>query len=485
MRSLLSYYEEHRPRNYKTGWHHRMTCDVVERCYRERKHGIIEVPPRHGKSEIINIYAPAWWLEEGHHDSHFGLVCNGQDLANKFARASRNLCKLPVAPDHTSEWKLTADKSTDWTYRGTGINGSLAGFGYSEMSFDDLFKNGMEAKSEVKRSSIIDGVVSQAMNRLTPDGILIATQARLHPSDTIGWLLSSEDRQFLRLHLPAVNESGRDAWFEDQYSGQKIVYDAYSALWPERYGVEQLKAIYNRITSYYWMAQFQQVPSLGDLSYFDVSVMPRYKMLGTIRKLWIAVDAANTETETGAYTAFVCLAKCSDGGDHIKVLNVKRGRWRPDVISANLIDYYNAMQRRYGVYPEVVCVERAAAGYGLLNLQLPIVPMTPKGDKEERAGAVCWLVNRGLVQLPEEAQWLKDFTDELENFPLTTYKDQVDAFVHALAWELRKGVDFEPKLMERYAQLMPSPTINGVSLDEIEDAMVEEIYQDEWGHLTR
>lgn len=481
--TLLEYYEANRPRTYTTAEHHKKICHVVERCYRERKHGIVEVPPRHGKSEIINVYAPAWWLAEGHHDSHFGLVCNGQDLSNKFCRASRNLCKLPVTPDHTSEWKLASDKGLDWTYRGTGINGSLAGFGYSEMSFDDLFKSGQEAKSEVKRNSIIDGVVSAAMNRLTPDGIVLATQARLHPSDTIGWLLSSEDRHFLRLHLPAVNDSGRDAWFEDQYSGEKIVYPAYDALWPSRYGVEQLKAIYNRITSYYWMAQFQQVPSLGDLSFFDVSVMPRYTRLGTITKLWVAVDCAQTETETGAYTAFVCLAQCSDeGGNHLKVLHVKRGRWRPDIIAAQLIDYYNAMQRRYGVYPEAVCVERAAAGYGLLNLQMPIVPMTPRGDKEERAGAVCWLVNRGLVQLPVEAPWLKEFVDEVENFPLTTYKDQVDAFVHALAWELRKNVDFEPTMMERYASTQPlNPEQQFRAL--VEDAMVEQEFEDRFGDM--
>jgi predicted phage terminase large subunit-like protein len=320
------------------------------------------------------------------------------------------------------------------------------------------------------------------MNRLTPDGIVIATQARLHPSDTIGWLLSSEDRQFLRLHLPAVNERGRDAWFEDQYAGTKIVYDAYSALWPERYGAEQLRAIYNRITSYYWMAQFQQVPSLGDLSYFDVSMMPTYKMIGSIRKIWIGVDAAQTETESGAYTAFVCLGLCSDGGDHIKVLGVRRGRWRPDVMNQQLIDFYQATIRRYGAYPEAVCVERAAGGYGMLNLPMPVVPMSPKGSKEERAGAVCWLVNKGVVQLPESAPWLADFKSELENFPLTTYKDQTDAFVHALAWELRKAVDFEPTMMERYAALMPAnPQLQLQA--EIEDALIDQACQDEFGHL--
>ena len=60
--TLLEFYEANRPRNYTTAEHHKKICHVVERCYRERKHGIIEVPPRHGKSEIINVYAPAWWL---------------------------------------------------------------------------------------------------------------------------------------------------------------------------------------------------------------------------------------------------------------------------------------------------------------------------------------------------------------------------------------------------------------------------------------
>lgn len=255
----------------------------------------------------------------------------------------------------------------------------------------------------------------------------------------------------LRLHLPATNESGREAFFDDQYAGVVTTFDAYAALDEARFPPSALKKIKNRLTTYYWQAQYQQVPSLGDLSFFDVSMMPSYKQLGTIYKTWMGVDAAQTETESGAYTAFVALGMCNDGGgDHIKVLGVRRGRWRPDVQNQQLIDFYSAMQRRYGVYPEAVCVERAAGGFGMMSLPLPIVPMTPRGSKEERAGAVCWLVNKGVVQLPEDAPWLKEFKDELENFPLTNYKDQVDAFVHALAWELRKNVDFDPRMMKRY-----------------------------------
>jgi predicted phage terminase large subunit-like protein len=237
----------------------------------------------------------------------------------------------------------------------------------------------------------------------------------------------------------------------------KTFFPAYDAMWPERFPRPVLETIFDRITSYYRMAQYQQVPSLGDLSYFDVGMMPRYKLLGAIRKVWIAVDAAQTETVSGAYTAFVTLGYCigNEGDHHLKVLGVRRGRWRPDVMNQQLIDFYEAMRRRYGVYPEAVCVERAAGGYGMLSLPLPIVPVDPKGDKEERAGAVCWLVNKGLVQLPEDAPWLADFVNELENFPLTNHKDQVDAFVHGLAWELRKNVDFDPRMMAGYVHRLP------------------------------
>jgi predicted phage terminase large subunit-like protein len=269
----------------------------------------------------------------------------------------------------------------------------------------------------------------------------------------------------------------------------KTFFPAYDAMWPGRFPRPVLEQIFDRITSYYKMAQYQQAPSLGDLSYFDVSMMPTYKRVGEIRKLWIGVDAAQTETNDGAYTAFVCLGLCTDKGgdgervlgDHIKVLNVRRGRWRPDVMNQQLIDFYQAVARRYGVYPEAVCIERAAGGYGMLNLPVPVVPMLPKGSKEERAGAVCWLVNKGIVYLPEQAPWLTDFKNELENFPLTNYKDQTDAFVHALAWELRKNVDFEPQMMERYAVLNVDPRQQEQAL--LEDFIIDGEYQDTYGDL--
>jgi predicted phage terminase large subunit-like protein len=221
----------------------------------------------------------------------------------------------------------------------------------------------------------------------------------------------------------------------------------YRALWPTRYSREKLDEIFATIHPYYRAAQYQQVPSMGDLSYFDVNVMPSYQF-PTCERCWLAVDAANTENIKGSFTAFVALGF---ERTRLKVLNVRRGRWRQDVMRTELIDFYQTVARQTGIVPERVVVERAAGGFGIIDSLsglLPIEPVYPLGSKEERAGAVCYIVNRGQVELPQAAPWLPAFKEELQNFPLAATKDQVDAFVHALSYAARPS-EFRPTPMSQ------------------------------------
>ena len=442
MSSLLDFYERTRPRSYSTSWHHRWVCELLERAYLERQNLILELPPRHGKSEIANVYAPSWRLESKF-DATFGLITNSDNLAKKFSTAARNLCPHELEIDRDAQWKIKGQPTLNYTYMGAGIKGNITGHGFDTLIFDDLLKSGMEAKSDTVRENVWENVVSAAINRLTPDGIIVALQARLHQQDTIGKLLELDHLKFLHLHLPATNDSGGEAWFRDGYSGEEVTFPPYAALWPTRYSREKLDEIKATVSSYYWNAQYQARPSMGDLAYFDVSRFGVYQY-PDVERLWIAVDAANTETKSGSYSAFCCLGMLQG---RLKVLGVRRGRWRQDIIAEQLLDFYGSMARLVGIYPDAVVIERAAAGYGLIDHftgQLPIVPLIPKGSKEERAGSVCYLVNRGLVQLPESAPWLKPFKDEIGNFPLSAFKDQADAFTHALAYASRPS-EFRPE----------------------------------------
>jgi predicted phage terminase large subunit-like protein len=456
---LYDYYRSKRPRGYTDNWHFKWMCEALERGLIERKNVILELPPRHGKSEVTNHYAPAWRLND-RYDEAFMLVTNSDNLAKKFSTACRNLCSHPLEIDRDAQWKIQGVESLNYSYLAAGIHGQLTGHGASALIFDDLLKSGQEAKSDVVREGVWENVASAAINRLTPDGIVIALQARLHQQDAIGKLLELSHLKFLHLHLPAMNDDGRSAWFRDGYSGEETVFDSYAALWPERYSREWLDNIRNTVSPYYWNAQYQQVPSLGDLAYFDVAHFGVYQY-PTISLCWIAVDAAQTATTSGSYTAFVCLGFNEQEG--IKVLGVRRGRWRQDQMQSELIDFHDSMARFTGISPSAVVVERAAAGFGLidnLSWRLPIIPLIPKGSKEDRAGAVCHIVNNGKVLLPQSAPWLDAFRDEVGNFPLCSYKDQTDAFVHALSLTTRPSefqsvqlVSSQPDARERLFNL--------------------------------
>jgi predicted phage terminase large subunit-like protein len=256
--------------------------------------------------------------------------------------------------------------------------------------------------------------------------------------------------KFLQLHLPATNDSGSEAFFRDAYAGTNRFFAAYQALWPDRYSRSKLADIFQVIHPYYKRAQYDLVPSIGELGYFDTERFLRYQN-PLADQVWITLDANQTATEHGSYAALVGMGSYQGT---LKVLSVRRGRWRQDVMHQQLLDFYQHIARLTGILPEAVVVESAAGGYGVIDLlsaQLPIVPLYPRGSKEDRASSVCFLVNTGRVAIPEAAPWVKDFVDELQNFPLCSASDQVDAFVHALAYASRPA-EFKPRVAEYVRQ---------------------------------
>jgi len=284
--------------------------------------------------------------------------------------------------------------------------------------------------------------------------------------------------KFLHLHIPATSDSGMEAWFRDQYAGTNKLFAAYTALWPDRYSRERLEGIFQVIHPYYRRAQYDLVPSMGELGYFDTEKLLRYQH-PIVEQCWLAVDAAQTQTENGSYTSFVACGNCEGV---IKTLAVRRGRWRQDDMHAQLFEFFSFVGRLTGIIPEAIVTERAAGGYGIIDFlsgQLPIVPIIPRGSKEERAAAVCWLVNTGRVSVPEDqTPQMKLFIEELGNFPLCASKDWVDAFVHALSYASRPA-EFVPRQVVEVQQYDALELEDGSSNCRI----LDDGFDEKWGHL--
>ncbi len=89
-----------------------------------------------------------------------------------------------------------------------------------------------------------------------------------------------------------------------------------------------------------------------------------------------------------------------------------------------------------------VVVEKANTGYPLCQefrserlgrLEL----CTPRDDKETRFAVQTDKIERGMVPIPKEADWLPAFKRELLGLPNGRYDDQVDSMTQFLEWSGR------------------------------------------------
>ncbi len=63
-----------------------------------------------------------------------------------------------------------------------------------------------------------------------------------------------------------------------------------------------------------------------------------------------------------------------------------------------------------------------------------VIPIGPKGTKEERLKTVLYLFQNKRILLPQFAEWLVDYEKELTTFPHSKHDDQVDATVNGLKY---------------------------------------------------
>ncbi len=98
--------------------------------------------------------------------------------------------------------------------------------------------------------------------------------------------------------------------------------------------------------------------------------------------------------------------------------------------------------------PDAVLIEDAASGQSAIQtlrrgipttndpnghrLIIPVIPVKPQGSKQSRADDVSPLFQAGLVFLPELADWVGDYVEELAGFPKAAHDDRVDATTMAL-----------------------------------------------------
>ena len=403
-----------------------LNMKLMQLARRDRHKLMVFMPPRHGKSELISRYLPAWVV--GYLRQKVMLVSYEAKFAGEWGTKALNLLLEHGETVFGSHVRRKDASREHWeTDEGgvmytSGVGGAQTGKGCHWLIIDDPIKNAEQARSSAERRNIDDWYRSTASTRVEPNGVTILMMTRWHEEDLAGTLLHDEPEDWDVVRFPAIA-------LEHDILGRQ----PGEALWPERWPAEELLKHQRTLEADYnwWEAMYQQDPSSPEGNKVKLEWFQTYDELPTeFEDIIIAWDGAS---KTADHNAFSCAAVWGVAQNGYYVIEVKRGRVEfPDLLEWAI---------KYGErYPEAMnVIEDTSNGTPLIQTlqrqtRLNVYPQSVHQDKSSRLSQVLNIIAGRNVYLPRQAPWLRDFKEEHRKFPATTFKDQVDTTSLALTY---------------------------------------------------
>jgi predicted phage terminase large subunit-like protein len=418
---------------YQPQWYHQLLAHYLEAVERgEITRLLVTFPPRHGKSELISVHFPAWYLGRNPDKRVIG-TSYAAALAHRFSGRARNLFAdsrwpFPVELSGDSQskesWDIAGHRGG---YVSAGVGGAITGHGAHVAFIDDPVKNAEEAESETIRESVWDWYTSTFYTRLEEGGAIVLVMTRWHEDDLAGRLLrmAKEDEdadQWTVLNLPAIAEEDEPWWRK-----------AGEALWPDKYPIAKLERIRKTIGSRYYDALYQQRPSAAEGGILKRQWWRYWREMPPFDYLFQSWDMTFKDTKGSDYVVGQVW-----GVSGVNAYLVDQVRDRLD-FPATVKAVLDVSQRWREAGAKLI--EDKANGPAVISTlaaSVPgLIPVEPEGSKMARASAVSWYVEGGNVYLPDPKLtgygWVDDFVTECASFPHGAHDDQVDAMSQALA----------------------------------------------------
>jgi predicted phage terminase large subunit-like protein len=414
------------------GRHHTIMAKAFERVATgECKRLIINMPPRHTKSEFASYLLPAWFL--GKFPNKKIIQCsNTGELAVGFGRKVRNLVDTETYHDIFPNLQLSVDSkaagrwntSKGGDYFAIGVGGTVTGKGANLLIIDDPHSE-QEAALAATNPDIYDKVyewyTSGPRQRLQPGGAIIMVMTRWAQRDLTGQVLKAASgrggEQWEVIEFPAIMPSG-------------------NPLWPEFWSLGELTALKEELPNSKWQAQYQQNPvgnesAIVKRDWWQWWEEDRPPECEYILQTWDTAFEKHQRADYSAGTTWGVFTHHKDNTKNIILLNTykKRVEW---------VELKKDVLREYNDYePDGLLIEKKASGapliYELRAMGIPVQEYTPsKGqDKIARLNAVSDIIASGKVWVPR-TRWAEELVDEIAAFPSGEHDDLVDATTLAL-----------------------------------------------------
>ena len=433
--NFLPFVEQMWP-SFIAGRHHKIMADAFERIANGTlKRLIINMPPRHTKSEFASYLFPAWFMGKFPHKKVI-QTAHTAELAVGFGRKVKNLIDGTDYQAVFPATKLAADSKASgrWAtskmgeYFAIGVGGAVTGKGADVLVIDDPHSE-QEATMAAFNPEIYDKVyewyTSGPRQRLQPGGAIIIVMTRWAKRDLTGQIIKkSTERQGVDdwevIEFPAIMPSGQP-------------------LWPEFWSLNELEAIKAEIHVGKWNAQYMQNPTSEEGALIKREWWQEWTKddpppCEAIIQSW---DTAFLKTQRSDYSA------CTTWGIFYRTDST--GAQIPNVI---LLDAYKeklefpelkqkAREKYYEYEPDQLVVEKKASGapliFELRQMGLPVTEFVPSrgNDKIARVNAVSDLFSSGSVWYPP-TRWAEEVIEECASFPAGDHDDYVDSVSQAL-----------------------------------------------------
>jgi len=423
------------------GKHHSIMAKAFERVTAgELKRLIINMPPRHTKSEFASYLLPSWFLGK-YPTKKVIQTSHTAELATDFGRKVRNLVDSDLYKTVFPNISLQSDSkaagrwntSHGGTYFAIGVGGAVTGKGADLLIIDDPHSEQEATLAEINPEiydKTYEWYTSGPRQRLQPGGAIVVVMTRWSKRDLTGQVLK------------AAAQRGGDDWEVIEFPA---ILPSGNPLWPGFWSLEELSALKEELPNAKWMAQYQQNPTsetsaIVKREWWQVWEDESPPCCEFVLQSWDTAFEKTNRADYSACTTWGVFSRPDDTGlpqTNIILLNAFRKRMEfPELKKV-------ALEQRDEWTPDSIIIEKKASGapliYELRAMGIPVQEFTPVrgNDKISRLNAVSDIFASGKVWVPN-TQWAEEVIDEVASFPAGEHDDYVDSVSLAMM-RFRKG----------------------------------------------
>ena len=435
------------------GYHHKIISEKFNKLASgEINRLIVNMPPRHTKSEFASNYLPAWMIGK---NPKLKIIpaTHTAELAVRFGRKAKHVIDSPeyrelfnTSLQEDSKAAGRWETAQGGEYFAVGVGGAMTGRGAALLIIDDPHKE-KDMLSKDSYDKVYDWYTSGPRQRLQPGGKIVLVMTRWSTKDLTGQLIKAQ------------GDIKGDNWEVVEFPA---IMPNEKPVWPEYWKKSELESVKASISVSKWNAQYMQAPTSDEGALIKREWWKDWTGDKPPKCQFIiqSYDTAFLKSETADYSAITTwgIFEREQNGQNAILLNAFKGRYEFPELRRRAREEYLHWK------PDVVIVEAKASGlpltHELRQMNIPVINYTPsKGhDKHVRVNSIAPLFEAGKVWAPKHEQFAQEVIEECASFPFGDYDDYVDSTTQAIM-RLRGGYfvthpeDYKDTKIERGTQL--------------------------------